>query len=177
MLSGYIEPRVWPIEAHLSLRSTGDLLSNLRFGSLRIVFQLPTPCYESNVSLGTKHEATARQAQQPGNIKKEKLLTILQPVTSICVSSSDHFFRCFFSRGGSFFSGPDGCFLDLPLFSGTLSVSGTCESTPVSSRKSHATFGVDGSARETLRCFSADVLALDEEEGNGALKEKEVEGT
>ena len=27
-----------------SLRSTGERLSNLRSGSLRIVFQLPTPC-------------------------------------------------------------------------------------------------------------------------------------
>jgi hypothetical protein len=71
-------------------------------------------------------------------------------------------------------------FLILPLFSGIrpdASVSGTCESSPVSSRKLHActTRGEDGSASDTRRCLSA---VEDEDAGNGALNENvEAEGT
>lgn len=34
-----------PMNTHLSLRSTGERLSNIRVGSPRMAFQLPTPCY------------------------------------------------------------------------------------------------------------------------------------
>jgi hypothetical protein len=110
-------------------------------------------------------------------------LTRLQPNTSILVSSSDHFFRCFFSWKGSQ-SAPLASFLIFPRFSGTspdASVSGTCESRPVSSRKFHActTRGEEGSARDTRLCFKGDAAENeDEEAGNGALNENvEVDGT
>jgi len=65
----------------------------------------------------------------------------------------------------------------------SVSVSGTCDSTPVSSRKVfHATREEEGKAKETLRCFNAGEPVREEDEeaaaGKGALNEKvEVEGT
>lgn len=39
------------IDACLSLRSTGERLSNVRLGSLRIAFQLPTPHLHTNMNV------------------------------------------------------------------------------------------------------------------------------
>ena len=107
------------------------------------------------------------------------MLTALQPLTSIWVSSIDHFLRGFFSweeeatSESSRSVGVD-ILRILPLFSGTRAeVSGTWDSTPVSSRKSHAGTrrGDEARARETRRCFTADIDGV-EEEGRGAVNEK-----
>lgn len=107
-----------------------------------------------------------------------KQLTMLHPVTSICVSSSDHFLRCFFSWEISL-SAPGAIFLIFRHFSGTISeapVSGTWDSTPVSSRKFQATRVDEGNASDTRLCFGPVAMeeddSDDEEVGRRALKEK-----
>lgn len=113
-------------ETHRSLRSTGERLSNLSFGSLRMAFQLPTP-----------HCGAFRGGIQ-GAIDGR---TVLQPSTSICVSSSDHFLRCFFCTTKA----SSASLRILPLRSGMVM--------EVSSRKFQAGTrrGEEGRARDTRR--------------------------
>ena len=121
--------------------------------------------------------------------KSERLRTLLQPATSIWVSSIVHFFRGFFSGLSEVVGSECGPWLPdsplsgspfailriLPLFSegsasSSSAASAECTPRPVSSRKFQAgkMRGEDGSASETRRCFPA---ADDGDGGNGAVNE------
>lgn len=92
--------------------------------------------------------------------------TVLQPSTSICVSSSDHFLRCFLCTTKPSCVASSAILRILPLRSGM--VSGML----VSSRNDQAGTrrGEEGEARETRRCLSGD----DEEEGEGEEGESDM---
>ena len=110
---------------------------------------------------------------------------MLQPSTSIWVSSSDHFLRGFFcwmmnAAGVSRWSTSPAILRIFPLRSGIgLEVSAIWDVRSVSSRKFHAgtSLGEEGRARDTRLCFSAedDVDNASELEddtaGKGAVKE------
>jgi hypothetical protein len=75
-------------------------------------------------------------------------------------------------------------FLIFPLLSGIKhdTVSATCESSPVSSRKlqTGTSLGEEGSARDTRLCFTEELVEVEDgdEAGNGALNENvEVDGS
>lgn len=151
-------------KAHRSLRSTGERLSNLRLGSLRMAFQLPTPHWDEGGTVRMHHQERDWRAR-----------TVLHPVTSIWVSSSDHFLRCFFccmtsppSRGWETES--SAILRSLPFRSG-MDADSVWKVRPVSSRKLHAGTrrGEEGSASETRRCLRVEE---DEDEGGGAENEK-----
>lgn len=93
-------------------------------------FPIPNTPLENNVSDVAHKEQWMHQE-----------LTVLQPLTSICVSSSVHFFRWRFSGAGAAPREADFCSSDvtlriLPFFSGTRGeLVVTCDSTAVSSLK------------------------------------------
>ena len=114
---------------HRSLRSTGEQLSNMSAGSLRMAFQLPTPhCCRVSVH-GLR--CCGR--------------TVLQLSTSIHVSSSDHFLHCFLCMTKASWSA---ILRILPLHSGMFMW------VPLWNVQAGTNHGNEGRERETWRwCF------------------------